>query len=237
MDKADQPRCCAALRSRCYIVFDLHVKPCCLTIQFWICLHASSGTITTCGTTIVGLGYIMTTSVLSTVLKAGSAARRSERRRAAQEPSLSSELIECLHTSNFHDPAQGYFPIGRVRQLISPGSVEKELRRCNKEALDEEEDKDALIDRICRQSYKTFATALFCGLESVALLDFMVIFQEKGLTDEHLPAVAEETIRECCCGDVTKAHSFCIQRWKFLAPVKSTTTISRMTASFLSQKT
>jgi hypothetical protein len=162
----------------------------------------------------------MTTSVLSTVLKAGSAARRSERRRAAQELSLSSELIECLHTSNFHDPAQGYFPIGRVRHLISPGPVEKELRRGNKEALDEEEDKDAVIDRICRQSYKTFATALFCGLESVALLDFMLEFQEKGLTDEHLPAVAEETIRECCWDD-TKAHSFCIQRWKFLAPVFS----------------
>jgi serine/threonine protein kinase len=165
----------------------------------------------------------MNTSVLSTVLRAGSAIRRSERRRAAKEPSLSSELIACIYKSNFHDPEQEYFPIGRVEQLISQDMVAKEFRRCAKAAKcldDEVVDKDAFIDRICRQSYKAFATAIFCGLESEALLDFMIDFQERGLTDEDLPVVSEDTILEFCV-DVGKAHSFCIQRWKFLAPVFS----------------
>jgi serine/threonine protein kinase len=167
----------------------------------------------------------MNTSVLSTVIKVGSAAKRSQRRRIAEEPGLSRELIACLHKSNFHDPEQGYFPIGLVKQLISPTSVEKEFRRCSDaaKALDEElENNNALIDRMCCHSYRTLATAIFCGLEKLPLLDFMIIFQdEKGLSDEDLPDVAEDTIQECCFGNTVKAHSFYTHRWMFLAPIFS----------------
>jgi hypothetical protein len=183
-----------------------------------------SGQLVTRATPNIGLRITMNTSGLPTILKIGSVAKRSQRRRVAEEPGLSRELIECLHKSNFHDPEQGYFPIGRVRQLISHNLIEKEFRRCGEasKVLDEEENKDALIEQFCRRSYKTLATAIFCGLEKLPLLDFMIIFQEeKGLSDEDLPIVSEDTIQECCVGNTVKAHSFCTHRWMFLAPVFS----------------
>lgn len=171
----------------------------------------------------------MNKSGLPTVLKAAevlteAAARRLKRRQAAKEEfRLSSELIACPEKSNFHDPEQEYFPIGRVKRLISPESVESEFKRCNDTAQELEaqgkDDKNALINGICEHSYMTFATAIYCGLEKMALLDFMNYFREKGLTDKNLPTVSEKVVLDCCGGkDTARAHSFCIERWKFLAP-------------------
>lgn len=148
------------------------------------------------------------------------------------ELTLETKLIDCLKKSNFHDPEQDYAPNQDVKNLITPEAVQKEIENYDlaRQLLTanhhkakyediEKEYRDSLAQWIPEYGYRTFATAVVSGFNSLDLIHFIAEYADEQLDDEDLPLTQAEGIVRKCVPEAAKVRNFCSQRWSFLAPI------------------
>jgi len=120
-----------------------------------------------------------------------------------------------------------FLPEGSFDELINRKEVQVELPNIPSE----------LVDFICKEAKRVFATMLFCGLDEQELISTIESFQNHVVTDALLPIPFEsaescQKEKDSWCSNNSALHAFhclpwrsssvitfCEAQWKFLAPV------------------